>query len=144
MIMDTDSKTFNLETLSSLTGMSRRTIRYYIQSGLIAKPTGVGRGSHYNQQHLDQLLEIRKWQDAGLSLARIQELLEGRHSSNLVPPVRRSRPGDISVWSHIHIDDGVALTVEPGDAGMTPEQVSAFAEAVLDAYLTITFREEMK
>jgi len=142
--MDTERKTFNLELLSSLTGMSRRTIRYYIQSGLIAKPTGAGRGSHYNQQHLDQLLEIKKWQDAGLSLARIQELLEGRDSSGVVPPERRRRPGDISVWSHIHINDGVTLTIEPGDAGMTPEQVSAFAEAVLATYLAITSREETK
>jgi len=53
----------------------RRTTRYYIQIGLIDRPEGVGRGAHYTTRHLEQLLEIRKWQQVGLSLERIRELL---------------------------------------------------------------------
>lgn len=91
--MKQSDRTFNLDELSSLTEQSKRTIRYYIQIGLLDKPTGVGRGSHYTTQHLNQLLEIRKWQQAGLSLERIQELLRDQDDVGLVPPKPARKPG---------------------------------------------------
>jgi len=136
--MSDDTQKFNLDTLSQLTDIPVRTIRYYIQSGLIAKPKGVGRGAHYGSTHLDQLLEIKKWQAAGLSLARIQELLEGRGDEGLVPPKPAAKPGDISVWSRIHLHDGLELHIEPQAAGLSPEQTRALIAATLEAYQRIT------
>ena len=132
--MDDTYQQFNLDTLSQLTDIPVRTIRYYIQSGLIAKPKGVGRGAHYDSAHLDQLLEIKKWQAAGLSLARIQELLEGRGDEGLVPPKPAPKPGDLSVWSRVHLHDGLELHIEPQSAGLSPEQTRALVAATLEAY----------
>jgi hypothetical protein len=40
----------------------------------------------------------------------------------------------VEVWSRITLADGVEIQVEPGRAGMTPEQVRAFIQAVTAAY----------
>ena len=136
--MKANPQEFNLETLSQLTDISVRTIRYYIQSGLIAKPKGVGRGAHYDASHLEQLLEIKKWQSAGLSLSRIQELLEGRAGEGVVPPTPAPKPGAVSVWSRVYLQEGLELSIEPQAAGLTPEQTRAFIKATLAAYERIT------
>lgn len=57
-----ESKTFTLEEIATLSELPRRTVRYYIQSGLIDRPQGVGKGAYYTQHHVEQLLLVRKWQ----------------------------------------------------------------------------------
>jgi DNA-binding transcriptional MerR regulator len=139
--METAERTFNLDELSHLSEQPRRTIRYYIQIGLLDKPTGLGRGAHYTGDHLSQLLQIRKWQQAGLSLERIQELLRAPAAADLVPPAPPRKPGTLEVWSHLVIAEGVELTIDPGRAGLTPEQVKALAGAVMDQFQRITLGE---
>ena len=56
--------------MRELGGVSRRTVRYYIQRGLLAAPTGVGRGRHYTQGHLDTLIRIRELQESITELTR--------------------------------------------------------------------------
>ena len=135
-----DEKTFTLDEIASLAELPRRTVRYYIQSGLIDRPQGVGKGSYYTQRHLEQLLLVRKWQLAGLSLERIGELLKQQDTGPLPPTPRRA--GTVEVWSHLVVADGVELTLEPGRAGLTPEQVRAFFRAVTQAYAQIHEGEE--
>jgi len=45
------------------------------------------------------------------------------------------RAGHLTVQSHIHLADGIELVIEPGRAGMTPEQLRHFARAALAAYV---------
>ena len=63
---------FSLQQLVELTGLPLRTIRYYIQLGLVDRPEGERRTATYHQQHLQQLLSIKHWSDAGLPLERIR------------------------------------------------------------------------
>jgi DNA-binding transcriptional MerR regulator len=95
----------------------------------------VGKGAHYTERHLEQLLLIRKWQLAGLSLERIAEILKAQSDGPLPPTPRR--PGTVEVWSHLVVAEGIELTVEPGRAGLSPEEVRAFARAVMAAYSAI-------
>jgi DNA-binding transcriptional MerR regulator len=122
-----DADRFSLDELCALADMPRRTVRYYIQQGLVDRPEGAKRGAHYTRGHLEQLLRIRKWQRAGLSLERIRELVAEPEEHREIPPERPRRPGDVAVWSHILIRPGVVLLVEPREAGLTPEQVRALA-----------------
>ena len=132
-------QTFNLDELAALVDLPRRTVRYYIQEGLLERPSGAGRGAHYGTRHLERLLEIRKWQNAGLSLERIRELLIGEsEAEGPVPPPRRRRAGTVEVWSHLVVDEGVEIHVDPRQAGLSPEQVRAFARDVMAAYQRIT------
>ena len=127
----TDPKTFTLDELCTLSDTSRRTVRYYIQLGLVDRPIGETRAAHYVGRHLEQLLKIRQFTDAGVSLERIREVLSGEAPP--VPP-RQRKPGSVQVKSHLFIADGVELQISPEDAGMTPEQVRAFVRKVMQAY----------
>ena len=135
-----ESKTFTLDEIAALAELPRRTVRYYIQSGLIDRPQGVGKGAYYTQRHVEQLLLVRKWQLAGLSLERIGDLLKQQAVGPLPPTPRRA--GTVEVWSHLVVADGVELTLEPSRAGLTPEQVRAFFRAVTQAYAQIHESEE--
>jgi DNA-binding transcriptional MerR regulator len=139
-VMKNTDRTFTLDELAALVDINTRTIRFYIQKGLVDRPEGLAKGSFYTHRHLEQLLAIRKWKDAGLSLERIQELI-GEESADLsaqpIPPPRRKRPGAIEVWSHIHIADGVEVHIEPQRSGLSPEQVRRLSRAILDHYQTI-------
>jgi DNA-binding transcriptional MerR regulator len=132
--MNTETETrHSLEDLARLTEFPVRTIRYYIQEGLVARPFGEKRAAHYTARHLEQLLTIRKWQSAGLSLERIRELLS-EPESGILPPPRPRGPGTLEVWSHVVIADGLEITLEPGRAGLSAEQVRAFARGVMALY----------
>ncbi len=125
---------YTLDELSGLVELPRRTVRYYIQIGLVNRPDGAGRGAHYTSQHLEQLLEIRKWQQAGLSLERIRELLSADENEPLIPPLRPRQAGTVEVWSHVVISDGIELTIDPQRANLTPEKVRELVKGVMDLY----------
>lgn len=117
-----------LSELCALVDMPIRTVRYYVQQGLVDRPEGETRAARYGQKHLDQLLLIKKWTASGLSLDRIRELLAGETPE---VPARSKRRGTIEVVSRLHIADGVELVIEPSRAGLTPEQVRELSRGVM-------------
>ncbi len=133
---------YSLNELCGLVELPRRTVRYYIQIGLVDRPDGVGRGAHYSTRHLDQLLEIRKWQQAGLSLDRIRELVGSDGKEGITPPPRPRQRGSVEVWSHVVVNDGIEITIEPKRANLTPEDVREFAAGVIKLYEKISLRKE--
>jgi len=134
-------KKLTINELCSLVGMTRRKVRYYIQKGLVDRPEGVGKGAFYSHSHLEQLLSIRKWKAAGLSLERIQEILTGEkdvyHSDKPFLPPLPKKQGSIEVWSHIYLDDGIEIHIEPKRAGLSPERVRVLFREILNLYKKI-------
>ena len=122
------SKTFSLDELCTLTDLPKRTVRYYMQMGLVDRPIGETRAAHYLSQHLDQLLKVKQLSDAGISLERIAEIQNGEELP--IPPKPR-KPGDIQVKSHIHIAPGIELQISPEEADISPEQIRALVKAVM-------------
>ena len=131
-------KTFSMDELAALVELPVRTVRYYIQLGLVDRPEGEKRAARYAARHVEQLLAIRKWTQAGVSLERVRELLSGEAPP--VPPRPRG-PGTVEVWSHLVVADGVELTLEPGRAGLAPEEVRELMQQTLAAYRRITKRK---
>lgn len=127
---------FSITDICALSDLSMRTVRFYIQQGLVARPQGEKKGAKYSKSHLDQLLSIKKWQAAGLSLERIKELMSEPDLGAV--PLKPKWPGMVEVWSHMHIADGVELHVEPGRAGLSPEELREFLKAVMLAYENAT------
>lgn len=122
---------YPLTDLCVLADMPVRTVRYYVQIGLVDKPVGETRAARYSTQHLEQLLLVKKWTEAGVSLERIRELLHGE----VAPvPARPRVAGSIEVCSHITVADGIEIVIEPGRAGLSPEQVRQFVSSVMQAY----------
>jgi len=128
------SKVFSIDELSTLANLPVRTVRYYIQIGLLDRPEGEKRGAHYLSHHLEKLLRIRQLTDAGVSLERIREVLSGAPPA--VPPRPRGA-GTVEVWSHVVVADGVELHLEPSRAGLSAEQSRALFTEVSRAYQRI-------
>lgn len=127
--------TFTLDQLCTLAAVPKRTVRYYIQIGLLHRPEGENRGARYLGSHLEALLRIKQLTEAGISLDRIREVLSGE------PPAVPPRPqafGAIEVKSHIQIAPGIEIQVSPEQAKATPEQLRALAKEVLAAWNRIT------
>jgi DNA-binding transcriptional MerR regulator len=122
---------YSIDELSTLAGVTPRTVRYYIAQGLLDHPEGEKRGAHYLQRHLEQLLLVRRWTDAGLSLERIRELIAGAPED---PPRRAAPPGSVEVWSRVTLADGLEVHVEPGRAGLSPEQTRGLVRGIAALY----------
>lgn len=123
--------TYGFEELCSLVDLPARKIRYYIQMSLVDRPDGLNRGAKYTTRHVEQLLSIKKWQSAGLSLERIRELLHGDPDD--LPP-KRQTAGSIEVWSRLLVAPGIELNVEAGASGLSPEELRTFFRKVMAAY----------
>ena len=133
--------TYTLDEVAALAGTSGRTVRYYIQLGLVDRPDGETRAATYGPRHLERLIQVRKWQEAGLSLDEIREAIDsGRRPA---PTAAKVKPaGSVEVWSHLTLAEGVELHIEPGRAGLKPEEVRKLFREALRAYETI--RKESK
>jgi len=130
--------TYSLAELCVMADLQLRTVRYYIQIGLVDRPQGSTRAAAYGTKHLEQLLLIKKWTTAGVSLDRIRELLQGADAP--VPP-RPVRSGQIEVKSHIQIMDGLEVVIDPSRAGLTTDEVRDFVKGVMAAYESVMERK---
>lgn len=65
-----------IQEVMGKTGLSRRTIHYYIDQKLIIPPVNEGNGYHdFTGEDVQKLFIIRKLREAGLSLADIRAIL---------------------------------------------------------------------
>lgn len=126
---------YPLSELCVLADLPVRTVRYYIQIGLVDRPQGETRAARYGPRHLEQLLQIKRWTAAGVSLERIRALLQGEPPP--VPP-RHQALGAVTVCSHVGVAAGVEVVIDPGRAGLTPEQVRTFVQGVMAAFAAVT------
>jgi len=120
-------------------GVSRRTVRYYVQEGLLPSPFGVGRGDHYGPQHLERLLRIKTMQEAGLGLQEIREAFAAGKSPAADPtPVVRLEP-----WRRIVVSPGVELHIAQDVALPPPARLRELAEWCRQHFTTVrTSKEE--
>jgi len=131
--MDKSNHTFSLNELALLTDIPRRTVRYYIQNELLDRPDGRGRGSHYTGHHLEQLIEIRRLQKSGVSLARIRQIM-AEDDIESPPPTKPQEIGSVEVRSHVKIADGVELSIDPKRCGLSAASVRTFADGLVYLY----------
>jgi len=66
--MDGETR-YTIDDLTALTGFSRRTIRFYVEKGLVEPPAGRGRGGFYGEAQLTSLRRIAAAKAEGRSLA---------------------------------------------------------------------------
>lgn len=97
------TKHYTIEELCELSGFSRRTVRYYVQQGLLDPPAGRGRGGFYFDSHLEQLLAIKGHQERGLKLSEIQKLIA--EAPGMKPEPTRE------LWVRYPIDVGIEIHV---------------------------------
>lgn len=129
-------ETYTLDQLADMADLPVRTIRYYIQRGLVSRPEGEKKGAYYLRTHLEQLLQIRKWVGAGMSLDRAAALLHGEPDK---APSRGSNPAhvpitrrEVSVYS---LADGLELVIDPLRCSLPPADISRLLK-LLETTLT--------
>jgi len=83
-----DGACYNIDDVVRLTGVSRRTVRFYVTSKLIPPPDGRGVGLHYRQEHVDGILRVVNARRQGRSLAAIAR------GEGDVPGAAEVSPGD--------------------------------------------------
>jgi DNA-binding transcriptional MerR regulator len=84
---------YDLSDLSDLAGVTPRTVRYYIQQGLLPSPGTSGPGTRYGEGHLRRLRLIRRLQREHLPLSEIRRQLRSLTDDDVgraleAPPVR--------------------------------------------------------
>lgn len=108
----TDSVRYAVGDLAELAGVSRRTVRYYVQEGLLPAPLGVGRGNHYGPEHLQQLLRVKGLQEDGRTLDEIRGVLHGQSGRRTVA-ARPAHEAAIrrTIWRRLALAAGVELHI---------------------------------
>jgi DNA-binding transcriptional MerR regulator len=132
--MTADEAEYGIAELAQLGSVSRRTVRYYVQRGLLPAPTGTGRGRHYTQQHLDTLVRIRQLQEKGVDLNDIALRLSGVERPEPTPS-RMPAPTQ-NGWLRVLLADGVELHLKRTralDAATLKRLSQALIEALPDA-----------
>jgi len=127
-------KHYNMKELSALIDMTPRTIRFYIQEGVVDKPHGQNKGAYYTHQHLQQLLTVKKYKEAGVSLERIAQII---HEEGSPVVDYKIKPGNIEVISRIHLMDGVELTINPERSGLTQQEIRQLSRTILETIETL-------
>lgn len=119
--MDGETR-YGIEELAQLGGVSRRTIRYYIQEGLLPPPLGVGRGRHYGKEHLERLIAVRGMQESGRTLEEIRAAPSGEPeaASRAAPLPEPSR----ETWIRIILADGLELHLSSSWKTPSPGKLS--------------------
>jgi DNA-binding transcriptional MerR regulator len=102
-----DEPRYAVGDLADLGGVSRRTVRYYVQEGLLPTPLGVGRGNHYGPEHLEQLLKVKSLQESGRTLDEIRQVLKQKTYRE----DRAPEPPERTIWRRVTLAPGVELNV---------------------------------
>ncbi|MBA1336295.1 MAG: hypothetical protein HPY66_2730 [Firmicutes bacterium] len=70
-------KKYRVGELSKKAGVTKRTVHYYVNRGLIPPSEGSGQNSYYTDNHLVRILLIKKLQERFLPLEKIRGIIVG-------------------------------------------------------------------
>ena len=96
------TKEFTLEDLSTISGLTLRTLRFYMQEGILQGPDTHGKNARYSQEHLDQLDVIQRLKNLHVPLQEIRHLLNNispkdltrlrKYQEKLQPIIKDDKP----------------------------------------------------
>ena len=124
---------------------SARAVRFYVASGLLDRPEGVGTSATYNYRHFLQLLAIKIRQREGASLEKIKkemkeftgDALERRVASSLAPALgagadtaQQHDSDESPVWRRVTVAEGIELHVRDDVPAAREHAIVAMREAV--------------
>lgn len=85
--------TYKLQELADEAGIAPRTVRYYVQRGLLPAPEFRGKDTAYGREHLLRLQVIKRLQQAHLPLDEIQSHLMNATEAYLLRLLQEEVPG---------------------------------------------------
>ncbi len=100
-----NARRYKLDELARAADVSARTVRYYVQRGLLPPPTFRGPDTSYGADHLARLRRIKELQARHLPLDEIQVALDGGPIPAPVAPSKKT---------HLHVTTWRRVTLAPG------------------------------
>ena len=132
-----EEKKITIGQLAELTGLSRRAIRFYVQSGLLPAPAGAGRGHYYTEEHLQILLQICTLKENRRSLDEIAAIIKGSAAPQIA-----ALPTP-TTWTRIEVGNGFEIQIQGGLYPVTPARLRKLQKFVSQLFgVNITGREE--
>ena len=77
MVKLAEHRVYRVGELAEATGVTRRTVHYYVGRGLLPPPEGMGLGTTYSDEHYYRIMLIKQMQQAYLPLDEIRSRLAG-------------------------------------------------------------------
>jgi DNA-binding transcriptional MerR regulator len=108
---------YDLPALSRDARVTPRTIRYYVQQGLLPSPGGRGPGTRYDRGHLDRLRLIKRLQKRHLPLAEIRRRLEEMDDASVSDALRAASGADEGSTALEYVQQVLARGVAPQRPG---------------------------
>ena len=82
----------NIKDICVRTGVTPRTVHFYVQQGLLPPPDGAGRGARYTEAHLARLQLIKRLQKEHLPLNEIRRQLAALSEHQVAQALGGGRP----------------------------------------------------
>jgi len=103
LIENEESHEYSLQELAEKTGISPRTVRFYISKDLLPSPIRAGRDAAYNQTHIERLEAIRLYKEKGYTLNEIRSKVSTGKTEKTLP--------EPTYWQYFKIADDVQINV---------------------------------
>jgi DNA-binding transcriptional MerR regulator len=102
---------YSISELQALTGLSGRTVRYYVSEGLLPAAHGRGPSATYGREHVLRLNLIQRLKAERLPLETIKQRLDGLSDRQIASLVEsEARPAG-EAWRRIEIHPDIELHV---------------------------------
>jgi len=126
-------RSYTLDDLTAQTGVTVRTVRYYISEGLLPPPHGAGPGTRYTRRHLDRLLLIGALKDAYLPLKEIRRRIAAMTDAEIHEAVEQvlSRSGETPAQDNDVDAVASVMMAPPPDDRAGRSSAASYIEAVL-------------
>ena len=106
---------YNIEALGKLTGLNRRTIRYYVQRGILQKPHGGGRGHYYTGEHANRIREIQRLREQGVPIEKMREIFsEPQKINQAEEKIATSSVYREEIWHRVTIGEEIEISFREG------------------------------
>ncbi|MGC4108399.1 MAG: helix-turn-helix domain-containing protein [Thermomicrobiales bacterium] len=102
---------YTIADLERETGVTSRTIRYYISEGLLQPAYGRGPSATYDADHLLRLRMIQQLKDERLPLAEIKERISQLTPEDIAVMLRVQMAPQAETWRHFALHPDLTITV---------------------------------
>lgn len=102
---------YTLTDLEEMTGVSGRTIRYYITEGLLSPAYGRGPSATYDEDHYLRLQAVQHFKSQRLPLKSIKDELANLTTDDLAMMINAPAAPEVAVWKHHQLHSDLLIAV---------------------------------
>ncbi|MFM9105285.1 MAG: helix-turn-helix domain-containing protein [Chloroflexota bacterium] len=123
---------YTIADLEQRTGLTARTIRYYIQEGLLPPAYGRGPSATYDHSHMLRLEAIEKLKGERLTLSEIRDRLVALSDSGIAGLMGVAVGPDpaAEVWRRIALHPDLEVLVRVDRSGRAAPELESFVERI--------------